>query len=226
MALDLPGHGRSDWRPPGVAYHFVDFTADVAAAADVLAWDRFDLVGHSMGAGVACLVAGTFPERVRRLVLLEGLGPMSAPAAETPARLRAALDRERALDGSARRHPDVAAAVEARMRDSDLDQRAAGTLVARSAVVGAEGVRFRHDPRLKSPSRLRLTEAQVLAFLGAISCPVLAVRADRGWPFPASYLEPRLAAFRDLATVEVSGGHHVHLTHPGRIAPHVVAFLA
>ncbi|MEZ5601350.1 MAG: alpha/beta fold hydrolase [Candidatus Competibacteraceae bacterium] len=47
VALDLTGHGRSEHRPAGVHYHFVDFIPDVVAAADALGWNRFALLGHS-----------------------------------------------------------------------------------------------------------------------------------------------------------------------------------
>src|SRR5690606_2312769 len=70
-ALDLPGHGRSSHRPPGARYHYVDWVGDVIEAADALGLDRFALLGHSMGAGISILTAGTFPERVERLALIE-----------------------------------------------------------------------------------------------------------------------------------------------------------
>ena len=83
LAPDLPGHGHSRHRPAGAGHHFVDWVADVLGAADQLGWEAFDLMGHSMGAGIATLLAGAFPDRVRRRVLLEGFGPLSAPAEET-----------------------------------------------------------------------------------------------------------------------------------------------
>ena len=93
VALDLAGHGLSG-RRVGAPYHFIDYVADVAAAAEALGWRQFTLLGHSLGAGVAALLAGTWPDRVRKLVLLEGLGPMTDLEAEAPARLREALAAE------------------------------------------------------------------------------------------------------------------------------------
>ncbi|HAS30592.1 MAG TPA: alpha/beta hydrolase, partial [Alcanivorax sp.] len=55
VALDFAGHGHSEHRPRHQATHYVDHVRDVLAVADQLGWDRFVLVGHSMGAGVACL---------------------------------------------------------------------------------------------------------------------------------------------------------------------------
>ena len=176
--------------------------------ADYLDWDTFALIGHSMGAGISTLIAGTFPDRIQNLVLLEGAGPLAADASRAPSQLAKALEDEvRAAEASPRTFPDMEAAVAARLRDSDLDTGAT------------------HDPRLRTRSRVRLTENQVLAFLAAIACPVLAVRALQGWPFPEELVMARLKTIRHLQTAEIEGGHHVHLTHPERVAPVISQFL-
>jgi pimeloyl-ACP methyl ester carboxylesterase len=80
VALDLPGHGRSSHRGTGTLQHFVEYIADVVAALDALGWERAVLMGHSLGAGVMACVSGAFPERVRGLILIEGIAPQPAPA--------------------------------------------------------------------------------------------------------------------------------------------------
>jgi len=65
-ALDLRGHGRSVWRGP---YGLEVFARDVLAFMDAMDLGVVDMVGHSLGGLVACLVASTAPERVRKLVL-------------------------------------------------------------------------------------------------------------------------------------------------------------
>jgi len=226
-ALDLPGHGRSGRFPAGCGHHFVDWVPVVIAAADALGWERFSLMGHSMGAGIASLVPSATPGRVERVVLLEGFGPLSESAADAPASLATALRQEAKVGRDAPRiFRSLDAAVAARRRDSDLDRESARRLVERSTEPASNGVRFTHDPRLKTRSRTRLTEEQVLAFLGAVTCPVLAIRASAGWPFPEDVVARRMAAVRDLECAEVEGGHHVHLTHPERVAPLVREFLS
>ena len=69
VAPDLRGHGRSDHPTEAEAYSFEILAADVLALADVLGWDRFALVGHSMGGAVAQLIALDRPERLTGLVL-------------------------------------------------------------------------------------------------------------------------------------------------------------
>ncbi|MEV5544189.1 alpha/beta hydrolase [Saccharopolyspora shandongensis] len=71
-ALDLRGHGRSDW--PG-EYSLELMRDDVLRFLDVLGLDRVDLVGHSMGGIVAYLLASEQPQRVARLVLEDIAAP-------------------------------------------------------------------------------------------------------------------------------------------------------
>jgi pimeloyl-ACP methyl ester carboxylesterase len=78
IALDLRGHGESDWSRDG--YYLRDFASDVIGLADHLAIDRFDLVGHSLGCRIGLVVAGEQPERVRSLVLSDA-GPEFPQAA-------------------------------------------------------------------------------------------------------------------------------------------------
>jgi pimeloyl-ACP methyl ester carboxylesterase len=227
VALDLAGHGRSQHRHASVVHHFIDWVPEVVAIADVLGWQTFALMGHSMGAGISTLVAGAFPDRVHRLVLLEGAGPLAAEASSAPEQLALAVEDEaRSASASPRIFPDRNSAIRARMRDSDLDLEAARLLVERGLEEVEGGVRFAHDPRIRARSRARLTENQVLAFLAAIECPVLAVRALQGWPFPQDIVKARLGMISELETAEVDGGHHVHLTHPERVAPIIDRFLA
>ena len=144
-----------------------------------------------------------------------------------PAQLASAVEDEaRAIAASPRLFPDLDAAVKARLRDSDLDTEAALLLVERGSEEVEGGFRFTHDPRLRTRSRTRLTENQALAFLAAIECPVLAVRALQGWPFPEDVVMARLKKIQYLQTAEIEGGHHVHLTHPERVASLINKFLS
>ena len=72
FAFDMRGHGASDW--PG-AYSFELMRDDVLGALDTLALEKITLVGHSMGAGVAYLVAIHQPSRVERLIVEDAPPP-------------------------------------------------------------------------------------------------------------------------------------------------------
>jgi 3-oxoadipate enol-lactonase len=71
-ALDLRGHGRSDW--PGT-YTLALLRDDVLAFLDALKLPQVTVIGHSMGGAAAYLMAMRQPDRVRRLVLEEPAPP-------------------------------------------------------------------------------------------------------------------------------------------------------
>lgn len=221
LCLDLPGHGLSDHLPPGQSYAFIDTVAHVHAATVALGWTRFCVVGHSLGAAVAAMLAGAVPARVQRLALIEGLGPVSEDPKHAAERLARALDEEvRKRGRTAPIHPSREDAVRRlQTRMGRLGREAAETLSARGLrEVASGGVTWRSDPRLRLPSRLRLTEEQVLTILRAIECPVLLVRATEGFPFAPQPMSARVAALRDVTMVELAGGHHLHLDAPEQVA--------
>lgn len=119
VAPDLRGHGRSDHPTGPDAYSFEILATDVLALADVLGWDRFVLVGHSMGGGVAQFVALDRPERLAGLVLASTFhGPVPGISLEL-VELGRWVVRESGMAGlaqalAARRvdSPDAVAAVE------------------------------------------------------------------------------------------------------------------
>src|SRR5690606_5496454 len=134
VAIDLPGHGRSAHLPPGADYSFAAAVHLVLDVADALGWERFALLGHSMGAGISSLVAAACPERVRRLVAIEALGALPDTPENTVPRLRQAVASTRALRGKRlRAFPDLETAVRARMmaRVGAMEEAAARLLVER-----------------------------------------------------------------------------------------------
>lgn len=227
VALDLPGHGHSDHRPAGSHYHFVDYVHDVLGAADALGWERFALLGHSLGGAVATFVAGACPERITRLALIEALGPLTEPPNEAPGRLAHAIDRARVRsDRPARTYPAIEQAIEARRMAGGLDESAARLLVERATVAVDGGVQWRSDRRLRLPAPYRFTEDQVLAVLGAIRAPTRLVVGDRGLlPMERPALGQRVEAIGDLSIEPLMGHHHLHLETPNPVADALGPFL-
>jgi pimeloyl-ACP methyl ester carboxylesterase len=111
VAPDLPGHGRSAHLAPGADYSFAGAVNAVLDIADALGWERFALLGHSMGAGIGSLLAAACPERVERFVAIEALGALAEEPERTVSRLRDAVAATRALrDKRLRVFPDIATA--------------------------------------------------------------------------------------------------------------------
>jgi len=100
LAPDARGFGLSDWpvaQKGGGHYYFPDYLADLDVLLDQFARGvQVNLAGHSMGANVALLYAGVRPERVRRVVDLEGFGLPAARASQSPGRIAQWLDDLRA----------------------------------------------------------------------------------------------------------------------------------
>jgi len=225
VALDHAGHGLSAHRGHGT-YYLLDYVADAIAAAVALGWSRYALLGHSLGAAVATLCAGAYPQRILRLALIEGLAPLTDDPDEAASRLRIALDREAwGARVSARPYPTIDAAAAARTYATGLNPDAARILVERALEPVDGGWHWRTDPRLRWPSRIRLTSAQVNSFLSAITCPVKLITADRGIPFGRAVIAERRACISDLEIADLSGSHHLHLEEPEPVAQALASFL-
>ncbi len=227
VAIDLPGHGRSSHRAPGVAYHFVDYVSDVIAAADGLGWDHFSFIAHSLGAGVASFVSAVQPERIEQLVMIDGLGPYSGEAAKAPEVLAKSIQRmSRLASKRAPVYPELDSMIEARVRVGDLGHAAARRLVERNSRACDGGISWTTDPRLTVTSPLYLTEEQVLANLRAIRAPSLLINADRGTIARRAGIAQRYAAVSDLRVTTLPGGHHLHMETPEPVAAAIRAFLS
>ena len=226
VALDLTGHGHSEHRPAGVHYHFVDFIPDVVAAADALGWDRFALLGHSLGGGIASFVAATQPERINRVAMIEGLGPPTSNPADGPANLRKTIEQMNALP---RKRPPVyanlEAAIQARCEASGLSWKAAAVLVERGVQPTSGGFGWRTDPRLRFVSPLYLGEPQILAYMERIAAPALLICGADGYLVKRAYMQERYARIADLTVKILPGGHHPHLEDPESCARLLAPFL-
>lgn len=226
VALDFAGHGHSEHRPRHQATHYVDHVRDVLAVADQLGWDRFVLVGHSMGAGVACLFAATFPERVSRLVLIEGLGPPATAADEVAPNLRKAIDQMQALPDKRKPvYADPEQAVAARLPAlGGLEESSARLLCERGLEQVDGGWTWRTDARLRITSSLRLTDDQVKGFVERITAPTLLVLGNEGLGGDGRF-DHRIEWLRDVRVTRLPGRHHLHMDDPLPVADAIKAFL-
>lgn len=228
VLLDLPGHGQSDHLPADVPYTGVAAINQVLGAADALGWDRFHLLGHSMGAGIASLVAAAVPDRVQGLVAIEGLGGLAGDEHDTTTRLRDALTAARTLgDRPLRVFPDLIAPVRARMRVNQLSQANARLLVERGVTAVPGGYQWSSDPRLTLPTPIRLSEGQIRDLLAHIHCPAQVIFATPAPAyFPETLRSARAALLANGRVVHLPGTHHLHMEQPQIVGGHIGHFLA
>lgn len=220
VALDFAGHGRSDHLPPGSHYHALFDIQDVLAVAAVLGWERFNLIGHSMGAGISSELAGLFPERVLRAVMIDGF---LATGGAGP-RERIDANREAVLQMLHRsdRQPPVYASLDdmvARVTQAtDQTAEAARELVARGHKAVEGGYTWRTDPRIRFQTPLRMPSEQIDELMSRTTAPGLLIVARQGDRWYRSEVEARKARHPNLTVVEMDGPHHVHL-EPAYCAP-------
>ena len=212
VALDFAGHGHSDHRPPGGSYAIWDYAHDVLQVAEQFGWQRFSLLGHSMGAIVSVLLAAAMPERIERLALIDGLIPYTGEADSAPQKLGEALKAQLALAGKSKPvYAEFDRAVEARMRGVGAVSREAAELLAQRGLMPVPGgYTWRTDSRLTLPSPLRLTHAHALAFIAGLQCPTKLVMAEQGMLLA----QPSITQLVEGVAIEVAqlpGGHHLHL---------------
>lgn len=219
LALELPGHGHSDHLPPAARYHLADNLYFLAAVADAMGWQRFVLLGHSMGAAIAVLAAAAMPQRVMALSLIDGLGPIAYTPELEVARLRA-LFAAGTSPKVPRPFPDLATAARVRQQHSRFAiETLAATRIVERNLRGAEGGYYwRYDARLKGPSSHYYSEEQVQGILARIECPSLLISASAGALQGWSGLAGRCAALPALRHETLPGGHHLHMESPQAVA--------
>ena len=223
IALELPGHGHSSHLPAGISYHYVDYVSAVLSAADALGLERYVLLGHSLGAGIASLAAAATPQRIDRLWLIEGLGPLGDDGAHTLQRFRDAYAAPAPSSKSLRLFASVEQAISARTLASGLRAELARPIVERGLAEVEGGYRWRSDPRLTRPSAVRLAEAQIRALLAGIETPTSLLLATPTTPYlPSAMMEARARQVPHIDVTHQQGGHHLQLEHPDAVAAWVL----
>lgn len=233
VAPDLPGHGASAHLPPAADYTLITAARAALAVADALGWDRFHVLGHSLGGATASVVAAATPQRVDRLLLIEALGSLAEPEDRVAARLREAFAGQAALVGKQLRvFGDIATAVRARMTANSLSEPVARLLVERGvAPVRSDesqgGFVWRSDPRLTLTTAMRMSEAQMRSLIAAIESPTCMVWADPAQPYMPDELRRERATLLPRGEMHVlAGTHHLHMEQPRDVGELFRAFLA
>lgn len=215
VALNLRGHGDSDWAIGG-SYSITDHVLDLGQLLNGLeSRQPVVLIGHSLGAGAVLQRAGVFPEAVRAVVAIEGLGPPSAMLRETPAHERMehwVIDMLALAQRKPREYPSIEQAMD-RMREANphLSLELAHHLTIfgmRRNENGTFSWKYDNYTRATSPYLFNLKDAAEI--WSRIRCPVLLVRGDSSWAGDWER-DGRLDAFRtaELVTVK-NAGHWVH----------------
>ena len=216
IAIDHRGHGDSEWVSDG-NYAAGDMVYDVAQLVHQLGLAPVTIVAHSMGGNVSLRYAGIYPEMVRKLVAIEGLGPSPAMIAKMTAkpyreRVREWIEKKRAGSGrTPRKYPTIEDAL-ARMQEENtyLTAEQARHLTIHGVNRNEDGTfSWKFDPHLNNwPIETGYEEMK--SVWEAISCPTLLLYGANSW---ASNPEKdgRIQYFRTASVSEFeNAGHWLH----------------
>jgi pimeloyl-ACP methyl ester carboxylesterase len=212
VAPDLRGHGDSDWAK-GSSYGLSDNVYDLGRLNRHAELAGAAIVGHSMGGMVALAYAGTYPEKVSRLGVLDGAFLSDSQPAPIHQQMLRWIDQ---LDGISEREPSAFRTIEeAAQRLSARNKRLTPELAmhlarhgVRQAADGLYHWKFDHYQRARAP--YRLSPEDHAALWSRIACPTLLMWGDESF-LPDPEAAGLLAHFRQAELEKIAGaGHWLH----------------
>lgn len=238
IAPDWRGYGLTESAPVD-NYWFPDYLADLDFLLDHYAKDQpVNLVGHSMGGNIVMLYAGSRPERIRRLVNLEGFGMPATRPSQAPGRYAKWMDELKSLhrgEMALKAYPDAAGVARRLMKTNPrLTQDKADWLAQHWARPNAKGeweILGDAAHKIVNASLYRVDE--VLEIYSRIAAPTLAVEASDdslGLWWKGKYTlddyHERLKAVPDVRIGRIEdAGHMLHHDQPEALARMIAEFI-
>ncbi|EAT07140.1 putative hydrolase [Sphingomonas sp. SKA58] len=232
ISPDLRGHGDSAWSPTG-AYPIAHFVYDLALLVDLLDRSPVTIMGHSLGGSISLRFAGLFPDKVDKIVAIEGLG--LSPDAVAQRQEQAAPDiwvdwiegRRARAHRTPRSYPTLEAAVgRMRERNEKLTLEQAMHLTQHGINRNEDSsYSWKFDPYMKGIAPEAASDAELPAFWSRITCPVQLYLGRDSWASnPAK--DGRMTHFRDASLTEFdNAGHWLHHDQFDRFIAETLRFL-
>ena len=246
VAIDLPGHGKSSHKPLGVSTY--DWVVDIKRVASQLGWKKFSMISHSMAAEYSLLYAGTFPQDVERLILLDGfIAEINEKLVEAPDVLAEHTKAMLKETAPLRLYPDLETMTLKLQQDiKELDEESAKILLARGTKQVPGGYMFTYDRHLLPPKYVnyginygyfrnpfQFSFDDYRSFFRRIRCQILLLKASEVASFMTLNTKTKheelvniIQRNSSVIIKEVSGNHYVHLNNPLAISPLVNSFLS
>ena len=238
IAPDWRGYGLTE-SPPADNYWFPDYLADLDFLLDHYSPQAaVNLVGHSMGGNIAMLYAGSRPQRIRRLVNLEGFGMPATRPSQAPTRYARWMDELKAFhrgELALKGYSSIEGVAQRLMKTNRrLGQDKADWLAQHWAQPDADGqwqILGAPAHKITNASLYRVDE--VLEIYKSISAPALSVEAsdnslDQWWKgkFTLDDYHERLKSVPVLEQGRIAdAGHMLHHDQPEQVAHLIELFL-
>ncbi|HEY6393906.1 MAG TPA: alpha/beta hydrolase [Candidatus Binataceae bacterium] len=230
IAPDLRGHGDSDWSVGG-SYSMIDYVLDLRQLMNAIPREPTVLIGHSLGGGIVLQHTGVFPDSVKQVVSIEGMGPPPGMIKDSAAheRMENWIGQMQAL--ARRKVREYASIDEAltRMREANphLSREQARHLTIHGVRRNENGTySWKFDNYVHATSPYMFNRADAAEIWGRITCPTLLIRGTESWA--GDWVrDGRIRAFRNATSVTVNdAGHWVHHDRLDEFAKVVHQFLA
>jgi len=236
VAFDLSGHGLSSHLPSFCRYSYIDWVMDIRRTVQHLEWkDNLILIGHSMGAGVALLFGGIFPDMVKKIVCLDHINALPLPVSMFPSTFNMMYDEHLAQPSEEELQPKVMTMDEAvhRLRKSfnnNITEESARIVLRRGVTHVSEKLVYpNRDSKLKKFQNFGCMSSEELSvYIGNVTSDVLVLRTSLGFNNSAltkPCFDIRPIKARSFKMVDVEGGHHLHLDEPDKVLKHINPFL-
>jgi pimeloyl-ACP methyl ester carboxylesterase len=228
VAPDLRGHGCSGWAT-GSSYSLADHVYDLTCLVKSENFERVTLVGHSMGGMVSLTYAGAFPEKVSRLVVLDGVTNFPARRVK-PADVRIADwagDLDKFAQRKIHRYASVADGAERILhRNPRLTRAQAMHLATHGLKQNADGsYSWKFDPYLRARAAYRLSLEDHVGLWSRIQCPTLLVSASESF-LPDPEKAGVMQHFGNAELAKIAGaGHWLQHDKPDEVRELIERFL-
>ncbi len=233
IAPDLRGHGDSQWMIGGT-YNQVDYIYDIAQLIHQKAMEPVTIISHSLGGSISLMYAGLYPETVKKIVAIEGLGPPPEFVKERLAqpihdRLHKWVDEVRGIAGrTPKRYPLLDDAFQ-RMKTENphLSEDQARHLTIHGICQNEDGTyTWKFDNYVRAFPPIGIPFEDQYKLFERITCPTLLVRGTESWASDP-VKDGRIKHFQNARLVNFeNAGHWAHHDQLDGFLKEVRTFLA
>lgn len=234
IAPDLRGHGDSQWMKGG-SYNQIDYVYDIAQLLDQKQMAPVTIIGHSLGGSISLLYTALFPDNVKKLVSIEGMGPPPSMLEERinqpmTKRIHVWMDDLRKLSGRmVRRYPSLEEAFQRMQAENPhLSEDQARHLTIHGSNQNEDGTySWKFDNYIRAFPPVGIPMEETWNMFGDIKCPTLLVRGLESWASDP-IADGRTKNFNCPLEVEAfaEAGHWVHHDQLTPFIKRVRTFLA